>query len=194
LISTASIAQAQSIDIILDSGQPVCSADVGPNPWIELHVVAVLGGSVPEFQGAQFRISGRPDSWNQENVSWVWDASVTLGYGNPLLAPSDSGNNLGAGGIAAWSSCQPKQGSTRRIGKILILGAPVPENTMLRITGFTVNPNEPHCPMMNRCDNPYYSTVCVQGGSFVLNGTNSKNCSITAVEELTWTAVKGLYQ
>lgn len=186
-------AQAQSIDIILDEGEPVCSAQVGSNPWIELHVVAVLGGSVPALQGAQFQVAGMPDTWNEENVSWVWDASVTLAFGNPLFAATDEWDDPGPGGVIAWSSCQPSQGSTRRIGKILILGAPTSENITLRILPFQLHPREPYCPMMNQCDSPTFTTTCVQGGTFVLNGTN-KNCNITAVEELTWTALKGLYQ
>ena len=82
----ASVAQSQSIDIILDPDAPVCSAQVGGNPWIELHVVAMTGPELTSFAATQFRVSGMPDTWNEENVSWVWDASVTLAYGNPLFA------------------------------------------------------------------------------------------------------------
>jgi len=190
----ADIAHTQSIDIILDENGPACSAQVGANPWIELHVVAVLGGGVPTFQGAQFRVAGLPDTWNEENVSWVWDASVTLAYGNPLFAATDEWDDPGPGGVAAWGSCQPIQGSTRRIGKILILGAPTADNITLSIQPFQLNFNQPYCPMMNQCDAPFFTKVCVSGGTFVLNGTNNKNCNITAVEETTWTAMKSLYQ
>jgi len=187
--------RAQSIDIVMISDNPTCSAQVGTNPFIELQVVAILGGEVSALHGAQFMVAGLPATWNQENVSWAWDASLTLAFGNPLFAANpEQWDDRGAGATIAWSTCQDPAGARSvRIGKILILGAPTQESVTLRIKPFQLHPGEPFCPIMTHCDAPVFSTTCVAGGTFVLNGTN-RNCNITAVENTTWSEVKNLYQ
>ena len=179
----------------MTAGDPVCSAQVGANPFIELEVVAILDGDVTEFHGAQFRISGLPTTWNQENVSWVWDAALTLALGNPLFAANpNQWDDPGPGATIAWSTCQnPAGASSVRIGKILVLGAPTQESITLRVRPYELYPGETTCPIMLHCDDPVFSKACVAGGSFVLNGTN-RHCNITAVEATTWSEVKNLFQ
>jgi hypothetical protein len=40
-----------------------------------------------------------------------------------------------------------------------------------------------------KCDAPVYTLICVPGGSAIINGTP---CTV-AVEETSWSTVKGLY-
>ena len=102
----ASAAHAQSIDIILHPDSPGCTAaEVGSSPWIELHVVANLEDKFESFQGAQFKVTGMPATWNEENVAWVWDTSITIAFGNPLFAGS-SDWDAAPGGVVAWSACR----------------------------------------------------------------------------------------
>jgi len=188
-------AHSQSIDIVLHPDNPGCAAaEVGGTPWIELHVVANLGGNFESFQGAQFKVGGMPTSWNEENVSWVWDASVTLGFGNPLFAMDTDWDSV-PGAVVAWSSCRAGVHGVQRIGKILLLGAPTANNITLEVMPYQLYPREDYCPMMNTCDAPTYPSGCVTGGSFTLNGGGGgAACTISSVEESTWSIVKGLYQ
>ena len=185
-------AHSQSIDIVLHPDSPGCTAaEVGANPWIELHVVANLGGNVEGFQGAQFKVTGMPASWNEENVSWVWDASAALSFGNPLFA-GDDGSVPGA--VVAWSACRAGVHGVQRIGKILLLGAPTAENTTLEVKPYQLHSGEDYCAKMNQCNDPIYTSDCVGAGSFTLNGPGSWVCTVSAVEEQTWTVVKSFYQ
>jgi hypothetical protein len=135
-----------------------------------------------------------PASWNEENVSWVWDASTTLAFGNPLFASVKEWDSA-PGAVVAWSSCRAGVQGVQRIGKILLLGAPTGENITLEVVPYQLHPGEDYCPMMNHCDPPQYPSSCVAGGSFTLNGGGGgAACTISTVEESTWSIVKGLYQ
>jgi hypothetical protein len=190
----ASSAYSQSIDIVLHPNDPGCTAaEVGSTPWIELHVIANLGGDVTGFAGTQFRVTGFPATWNPSNVVWSLDTSTTIAFGNPLFSGvSDANWDNESGTVVAWNSCQTQ--GMQRIGKIILLGAPTGENITLQVTPFYMGSHEELCVSMNRCDNPYYSRACVTGGSFTLNGQGSSNCTPTAVALSSWSAVKSLYQ
>jgi hypothetical protein len=189
-------ADAQLITIAPNEANFGCTAaEVGSTPWIELHVIASVypDDKLSGFHGAQFRVTGMPDTWNESNVIWSLDTSVTLGVGNPLFsARSPAPWDDASGTTVAWNTCQDQL--TQRIGKIILLGAPTGENITLRITPFRLHLQEDYCVMMNACDAPYFTKTCVKGGSFTLNGQGSSKCIITAVQETSWSAVKSLYQ
>ena len=48
------------------------------------------------------------------------------------------------------------------------------------------------CPLITRCNAPFFSIVCVTGGEFIIN-PNGLDCTV-AVEEQTWSKVKSLYR
>lgn len=198
VIAGASSAYSQSIDIVLHPDNLGCkAADVGTNPWIELHVIANLEG-IETFQGAQFRITGMPSTWNETNVVWSLDTSTTLSFGNPLFpGVSTAAWDDISGSVVVWNHCRVGVGSQQRIGKIILLGAPTGEDVTLQVEPFQLNRQEPYCARMNLCDAPFYTAICVDAGSFTLNGIpkgDGETCSVLAVEESTWSTVKSFYQ
>lgn len=185
-------ASAQYIGLFTDPGATSCVAQVGHNPRVDLHVIAVLEGSVTEMAGAQFLISGVPATWTPENVLWVPDVGSALSLGNPLFStpahPERAGVNI------AFYDCAGSSTNRRvSLGRVVLLGPPTEDNVHLRVSWFDLVPPDPNCPFVVTCDAPIYSKVCVGGGEIVLNGDAPSSCQV-AIEENTWTNVKSLYR
>jgi len=191
-IVLSSPASAQYIGLFTDANATTCVAQVGPNPRVDLHVIAVLEGGVTEMAGAQFLITGAPAAWTPENVLWVPDVGSAISLGNPLfptpLHPATAGVNV------AFSSCVGSPTNRRvPLGRVVLLGPPTEDNVHLRVSWFDLVPPDPNCPFVLACDAPIFSMVCVGGGEIVLNGDAPSSCQV-AVEENTWTNVKALYR
>jgi hypothetical protein len=187
----ASPAAAGYIGIFTDQGASSCVAEVGATPYIDLHVVAVLEDNTTIMTGAQFQITGIPAGWTPQNALWVPDAGVTVNIGHPLFAntvhPQTPGVNL------AFSRCLAfPEDDTIPLGRIILLGAPTPENVTLRVQGYKLVPTDPDCVIVTHCA-PYYEIGCIAGGEIVLNGNKSTGCQVAVAEE-TWTKVKRLYR
>lgn len=191
LLLASGPASAQHIGIFMDSNASSCGAEVGPNPRIDLHVIAILEGSVTEMTGAQFMIQGAPETWTPQNVLWVPDVGTAISLGNPVfptpLHPYTPGVDV------TFSSCQRASTNSRvPLGRIVLLGPPTADNVRLRVTWFDLVPSDPNCPFVLDCS-PGAEKVCVGGGQIVLNGPPPANCQ-TAVEARTWSNVKRLYE
>jgi hypothetical protein len=184
---------AQYIGIFRDAEATSCSASPGSTPWIDLHVVAVLGGNVHEMTAAQFKIDGIPPNWSPATVLWVPNSAAGLVMGNPMFLgahhPETPGVNI------AFATCQSgNEGAHVPLGRVVLLGAHTPENVRLRVAGFKLVPTEPGCPMLLFCDFPTFTPVCVRGGEFVLNGPEPDSCAPMALDEKTWSGVKSFYR
>jgi len=193
LLLVAAPASAQYIGIFMDANASSCGGEVGTNPRIDLHVIAILEGSVPEFTGAQFRIEGAPASWTPQNVLWVPDVDAVISLGHPIfpnpIHPDIPGVNI------AFGDCQQAATNNRvPLGRIVLLGPPTSDNVHLRVTWFELAASDPECPFVTNCDLRHgFPMVCVGGGEIILNGPPPADCRTTAVEESTWTTVKRLY-
>ena len=191
LCSTAS---AQYIGIFTAPEAATCAVEAGPTPWIDLHVVAVLEGSITEITGAQFRITGAPEGWTTQNVLWVPEPTSAISLGNPLFTttvyPVTGGVNV------AFSTCQSRPGGGRvLLGRIVLLGAPTPGEVHLHVTGMPRYGGTPTPPLVTRCDAPFYTQVLIDGSEFVLNGPQPARCpEPTAIEPATWTHVRRLFE
>lgn len=191
LFALAAPVSAQYIGIFTEKEATTCVANVGPMAFTDLHVVAVLGGSVPTMTGAQFQITGMPEGWTPETALWVPDAGAGANIGHPLFGtpthPDVPGVNV------VFPSCQGTVGETTKIplGRIILIGAPTPENVHLRVEGFDLVPPDPDCPFVTDCS--LYPKFCVGGGEIILNGNGTGGCAV-AVSENTWSHVKGLYR
>lgn len=181
-----------TIGIFLDPGAGTCAAAVGPNPRVDLHIVAVLEDDVPEFTGVQFLIDGIPRTWTPENVLWVPDDAVVVNIGNPVFPgpyhPSTPGVNV------AFSTCKLHGSSTTvPIGRLVLLGPPTADNVRLRVFGFDFRRGfwNPYPTVMD-CSIAFVQ-IPVRGGEIVLNGPSSSACP-TAVAQRTWTSVKAMYR
>ena len=190
-------ALSQSIGLFLDPGFTVCAAEVGPTPRIDVHVVAFVGGNVPEFSAVQFRILAATPGWTERDVLWVFNSAVSLGFGNPLF-PSQFDDTPGC--IATFhdwcrGDAEPAgDANPIAIGRIVILGAPTPPNTILRVWHYALTGMDPPCPFMIPCGIPDLNPVCVEGGTAVLNPTYTPRCTNVAVTPETWTGIKELYR
>ena len=191
LLAASMPASASYIGIFLDAGATTCIAQVGPTPFIDLHVVAVLSGEVPVMMGAQFQITGAPEGWSSSNVLWV-PADGALNLGHPMFASPPRKRGV----INAFSSCQGAEGEVTRVplGRLILLGAPTPVNVHLRVQGFELVPTDPRCAFVVNCDLPAgLAKECVEGGEIVLNGDAAGGCGV-AVHRSSWTTIKCLYR
>jgi hypothetical protein len=191
VVLLAGSAGAQSIGIFTNANATGCAADVGPAPWVDLYVVAILGGSATQMTGAQFQIRGVPEGWTPDNVLWVPDVGVAISMGHPMF-PSAL-HSWVEGVNVAFSTCQTTAtGGRIPLGRIVLLGAATPPRTHLRVDGFQLVPGDPHCPIFIG-GGPVYAMSCVTGGDVVLNGPASTLCAM-AIEQQTWGGVKELYR
>jgi len=179
-------AGAQYIGIFMDAEATRCAGEVGPMAWLDLHVVAVLEGDVTELTGAQFRITGVPAEWTDKTAIWV-PATGAINIGHPVFPIPNRPDRPGVN--VAFSNCQ--RGRVE-LGRLILLGAPTPENVVLRVEIFKLFPDEPDCVLTFACDFPAFSRACVGGGQIVLNGPGA-GCQV-AVDADTWTGVKLLYR
>jgi len=60
------------------------------------------------------------------------------------------------------------------------------------VAGVPSLPPEMACPFLALCDFPYFTKVCVTGGQLIINPSGPA-CTV-AVEQATWSRVKGLYR
>ena len=188
-------ASSQSIGIYIDNGATVCTAEVGSTPLIDMHVIAILGGDVTGLTGAQFWISGAPDTWQQKNVFWVPDPAATFNVGNPIFHTSLGDGRPGV--VLTFNTCRgdgiPEgDGGRVELGRLIIAGAPTPREVHLKVEHFELVPTDPECPTMLECQSPAFPQVCVAGGEAVLNGTGP--CGVVAVTQRTWSEVKALFR
>jgi hypothetical protein len=194
LVLAAAPASAQTIGIFMDPEATSCAGDVGTTPFRDLYVVAILEGSVPVMTGAQFQITGIPESWTPNTALWVPDVGVGINLGHPLFANPIHEDTPGVN--LAFAACQGNSGEVTRVplGRIVLLGAPTPQNVHLRVVGFDLVPTDPDCPFVTNCDAPAgYPKFCVGGGEIVLNGPGTGGCAV-AVSEATWSHIKELYR
>jgi hypothetical protein len=121
--------------------------------------------------------------------------AATIVLGNPF-------NQLGVN--IAFPACQTGTGGRVQLFSFTVIEAtnPAPEDSWLTVRQHytSSNPNF-RCPLVNLCDDPYFTAVCLGARESdhwrsVVNpsvGTTS-DCSPVAVEEATWSAVKGIFR
>jgi len=191
LLLASSPASASYIGIFTDPNASSCGADVGPNPRVDLHIVAILDSDEPEMTGAQFQIVGVPATWTPQNVLWVPDTGTVISLGNPAFVSSIHPNTPGVN--VTFHDCKVAPEVDRvPLGRLVLLGPPTADNVHLQVAGFYLVPNDPPSPMVTICG-PGYEKVGIGGGEIVLNGPAPNSCAM-AVEERTWTNVKALYR
>lgn len=188
LLATPQPASGQYVGIFLDPEASSCAANVGTNPRIDLHLIAVLDGTLPGVTGAAFKIIGAPATWTPQNVLWVPDQLAPVSAGDPLFGTPTYPN----GGVYVGSP-QCMVGDRVELGRLVLLGPPTADNVHLQVTSLGMYGPQRDCPEMQHCDAPRYSSFCVGGGEIVLNGPAPSSCQL-AVEQRTWTNVKSLYR
>jgi len=93
--------------------------------------------------------------------------------------------------------CQNGDGVLLKLGDLQMnqspVVTPVPNDTWLRFVAGNPPSNASFpCPLVTLCDAPAFSSLCITGGSFLMNPTG-ESCSV-GVEEETWSGIKKLYR
>ncbi|MFQ5600134.1 MAG: hypothetical protein ACE5G2_06230 [Candidatus Krumholzibacteriia bacterium] len=178
----AGSASGQSIGIFADplSGSCNLTWDVGLPGTVFIN--AILGGAVTGIRGAEFRIDGAPQSGTEALYINTPNPLATIALGDPWGLP---------GASISFGTCQTG-GSVNLYTVTVILLNPIPA-TDATISVVPRNPPtnpEFNCSLLNLCDDPAFTAVCVPGGQAFINSI--RDCTV-AVEETTWSGVKSLY-
>ena len=176
LVLAAGSLSAQIIAPFADPGATSCTITAPPNVPTPFYIVAL-----PEpFEGfieARFRITGLPANLYTTTTIVTDRASV-------------SGDPFGSGVNFYFTSCQ---GPAPVVLFTIILTnlGDAAGNRTIRVERHTM-PTNPmfQCPLLVVCDPPEYTVACVAGGQAFLN--SSSECEI-ALEDVTWSQVKALY-
>jgi hypothetical protein len=213
-ICLASVAFAQpyptngSIGVWADAaGTQCCITAAAPTT---VHVLARLeNATAGGITGAEFRIRMSPAPGSGWFLIWsINPAAQNTSIGNPIDdTPDDLSDPKGMN--LAFPTCQPDPPSLGvvSLGTITMINAGGPPLTLeVRQKTPPANPNIP-APLLVLCDSPVFTTVPVtilqteNGGNepiaFVarVNGTcDPASCGVVAVEEQTWSGVKGLFR
>ena len=192
VMAVSTPASAQYIGLFTDANATSCAAQVGHNPRIDLHIIAILEGDVTEMAGAQFQITGVPATWTPENVLWVPDVGSGISLGNPMFGTAAHPDRAGVN-VALYDCGGSSTNRRVPLGRVVLLGPPTEDNVHLRVSWFDLVPPDPNCPFILDCDAPIYSKVCVGGGEIVLNGDEPASCQV-AIEESTWSNIKSIFR
>jgi len=209
--ASPSFAVNGNIGIYADQGQAICAADLPNQGQMTLYVYALLqGGSVGGIRGAEYQIS------KSASTDWFYleDYSSPLGDGAIVLGSAMNGGTPGVN--IAWGTCQTGPSSVL-LQTVTILdpsGTDFGTENTLRVVAHTTPGNQFfRCPLFVLCDDPVFTKVCLgqdldtvvcpfppgalactvsTSGEFFVNPPESFNCTV-AVQEKTWTQMKGLY-
>ena len=169
-------ASAQSIGIFGDLGSASCNIAVGGPGTMYINVVGSSALPTGGITGAEFAVG---------NITTA-DAFFIL-TPNPA-ANVDLGNPFAGGTNVAFPSCQT--GPSINLYHVNFFASTDLTGRLISIVAHSVptNPNFP-CSLLNLCDAPIFTKVCVAGGEAYIDGPD---CTV-AVEETTWSDVKSLF-
>ena len=178
----AGSASAQSIGIFADLGSSSCNINapqyVATNFYINVVGSGVLAPS--GVAGAEFQV-----------LHDVTAGDVIL---TPTANPASNvalGNPVAGGCNIAFPSCQAGASVNLYAVSVLSINAAL-ANKVLGIGAHNTPSNVNfQCSLVNKCDAPVFTAVCVAGGEGFLNGSGDP-CTV-AVEDVTWSKVKGLF-
>ena len=151
--------------------------------------------------------TGLPAGWT---VATIYAAGTN--HVGDLVRPHIQGTDTNRRDAITWSvtgpddpNCQGGVNSGNPSGLVFVarvdLTSPFGQGTGFTTENFyvrVVQPNPPtnpefQCPIVRRCDAPFYTAVCVTGGAFIINPNPPGRCTV-AVESSTWSGVKNLYR
>jgi hypothetical protein len=162
---------------------------------IELSVQARLGGltaaGVIATELFVEGLEGLPRGWRASAETL---GSISIGS---IVGISQVGGQLVRDGSTAFSNCQSGPSGFVEFYHIRVTGTAVtedlPSDMRVRVVAGSppANPEFP-CPVLNLCDGPVFTQVCVTGGEFIINPM-LRNCTV-GLETRTWSGVKDLYR
>ena len=215
IVAASTGAHAARIDLVrLTAGQPdfhTCGTVVPSGPPLAIGVYAVLGGGVEGISGAELFIRTQDlEAYPMDLQAIGWTLSVQANpaarasVGNPIVPDTGTGVPVRRANIVfsvdpeTQEGCQGNDTHLVLLYKIGIFNfshpdAPIPPDTQLVVVGADP-PGNPQfrCPLVNLCNGPTWTKVCVSGGRFIIN-PSGQPC-VDAVTAKTWGGVKALYK
>jgi hypothetical protein len=215
LLGAATAAQAARIDLVrLTAGQPdfhTCGTAAPLGPPLAIGVYAVLGSGVEGISGAELFIRTQDlEAYPLDLQAIGWTLSVQANpaarasVGNPIVPDTGTGIPVRRANIVfsvdpeTQEGCQGSDTHLVLLYRIGILNFshpenPIPPDTQLVVVGADP-PGNPQfrCPLVNLCDGPSWTKVCVSGGQFIIN-PSGQPCT-DAVSSQSWGSVKALYR
>jgi hypothetical protein len=174
-------ASAQSIGVFADTGSASCNITAGAFVAVDFYINAVGTGVLPSGGGiraAEFQLLN------------TLEPGTIL---NPTPAPGSTPAGPGptAGGVAiAFGTCQTGPSVLLYTVQLVFLQATNVTGTLAIAQHTTPSNANFECVVMNLCDDPVFTSVCVSGGEASVNGLF--DCNV-AVEDKTWSDVKSLF-
>jgi len=213
-VASAALAQPYptngTIGVYGDAAGTQCCITANPGPPATLHVIArLVNETAGGITGAEFRIRVSPAFGTTWFLIWnINPAAAGTSIGNPIdETPDDLMDPRGVN--VAFPTCQPDPASLGfvSLGTITAInsgGAPL--TLEVRQKTPPANPSIP-APLLVLCDSPVFTTVPItilqdqnngnEPIAFVakINGTcTPSSCGVVAVEETTWSTMKGLFR
>ncbi|MFQ5600135.1 MAG: hypothetical protein ACE5G2_06235 [Candidatus Krumholzibacteriia bacterium] len=172
----AGSASGQSIGLFSDPGCASCNLATTPGIPATLWIGMATGGSVSGIKGAEFRVDGLPAGW------------LTISTPNPA-ANLALGDPFAGGCNIAFPECQV--GACINLYTVTVIPFSSDVDVVCVVDKHS-SPSNPNflCALVNLCDAPLFTKVCVGAGSMFIN--SQADCTV-AVEETTWSSVKSLY-
>ena len=174
-------ASAQSIGIYSDLGSANCNITALLYTPVNFYINVVgSGGLVPNgINGAEFQV-----------LHTITGADAVMTPTPNAASNLNQGNPLAGGCNIAFPICQV--GASVNLYSVQIVSfSALLANKVLSVDAHTTPSNVNFaCALVNKCDAPAFTAVCVAGGQGFINGGG--NCSV-AVEDVTWSKVKNLF-
>lgn len=169
-----------SIGVYFDPQGNSCQGTIPGGTTGKVYILAKpAGGTAGGIAGAVFRFTGAPEDWE---VYAVPNPDI-VAIGDPF-----------GDGVVAGFICQPPVG-----GVVLLYTVIVIAHETINDVRFEIGERVPTiglpCPTLNACDEPVFTSFCVDGLSCYVNSTGPTLCaSGVAVNQATWSHVKALYR
>jgi hypothetical protein len=182
-----------SIGIYADLQGTSCNITAPLYVSTDFYILAMpdVPGTFVGVNGEEFRVIGLPATAGIITVTPNPLANVILG------SPLDQGGAEPQGVNIAWPNCQLIDGNGIVLLytiSIFVTAAENAANLELELTKRRPSTNEQNnpCPLINNCNFPFYTAVCIVAAKAFLNHTSPGDC-VVAVQQKTWGEVKSLY-
>jgi hypothetical protein len=174
-------ASAQSIGIFADPGSSSCNISGASVITFYVNVIGAGALSPAGVTGAEFRLDV---PWGPADAAGVFETpnpAATVNVGSSIL----TGKNI------AFPSCQGGPSIGLYTVTVLVANPLAFDDIVVSILEHSSPSNANFvCPVVNQCDAPAFTAVCVPGGQAFINGQG--DCTV-AVQEKTWSEVKNLF-
>jgi len=176
----AGSASAQSIGLFADVGSASCNITVAPFVATDFYINVVGAGALPTggITGAEFQVVHDFEAGTILNPAASGASNIALG--NPMTG----GCNI------AFPGCQVGVSINLYAVQVVFLQATNITASMAVEAHTTPSNVNFACSLVNLCDGPVFTAVCLPGGSAFVNGQG--DCTV-AVDDVTWGEVKNLF-